>query len=151
MAGDCAGGWGLRLAGLVARRGVPAADLGMIAGAFLGWQPVLVAVALAGAIVLLLYPWRHRLPPFGLALALAVVAAWMGWAWVGPVVRPILFSPALLPAVLAAALALAVLSLRGSASAGSTPARKAANAVGPCRVQASGTTRTDARRPDSPE
>ena len=36
----------------------------------------------------------------------AVVAAWLGWAWIGPALRPILFSPALLPPLIAAALAL---------------------------------------------
>jgi leader peptidase (prepilin peptidase)/N-methyltransferase len=108
LAGALVGGWGLRLAGLVARRGpAPEADLAMIAGAFLGWQPTLVAVALAGAVVVALFRWRYRLPPFGLTLALSVVAVWMGWAWFGPAVRPILFNPILLPAALAVGLALA--------------------------------------------
>jgi leader peptidase (prepilin peptidase)/N-methyltransferase len=108
LAGALVGGWGLRLAGALARRGgAPAAGLAMIAGAFLGWQPLLVAVAVAGAVCVVLFPWRRRLPPYGVVLGLAVVAAWMSWAWVGPVVRPVLFSPMLLPAALAAALGLA--------------------------------------------
>ncbi|HEX5272831.1 MAG TPA: prepilin peptidase [Gemmataceae bacterium] len=129
LAGALAGGWGLRLAGLVARRAVPAADLAMIAGAFLGWQPVLVAVALAGAVAIALSLWRRR-PPLGLFLAGGVVAAWMGWAWVGPVVRPVLFSPLLLPAALIVTLALAVISLRGSVRAGSPKACEAASGAG---------------------
>ncbi len=109
LAGALAGGWGLRLAGLVARRGVtPAADLGMIAGAFLGWQPVLVAAALAGVFTVALSPLRRRLSPFGLGLAFGIVAAWLGWAWVGPFVRPVLFSPILAPAAVVGGVALAI-------------------------------------------
>jgi leader peptidase (prepilin peptidase) / N-methyltransferase len=108
LAGVLAGSWGLRLAGqLVRRDAAPAADLAMIAGAFLGWQPILVAATLTGAVALILYRWRRRLPPFGLGLAPAIVAAWMGWAWIGPVLRPVLFSPMLLPAAFAMALAMA--------------------------------------------
>jgi hypothetical protein len=77
----------------------------MITGAFLGWQPVLVATVLALAAAGLLYPLR-RVLPFGLLLSLAVVAAWLGWPWVGPVVRPVLFSPKILTVVVVAGLAL---------------------------------------------
>jgi leader peptidase (prepilin peptidase)/N-methyltransferase len=112
LVGALAGAWGLRLVAAVTRHGlgrdaVPAgaADLALIAGAFLGWQPVLVggALALAAAAALCALPRRV---PFALCLALGTVAAWLGWAWVGPVVRPVLFSAALLPPLLAAALAL---------------------------------------------
>jgi leader peptidase (prepilin peptidase)/N-methyltransferase len=107
LAGALVGGWGLRLVAAVVRRAsgrdFPAApaDLSMIAGAFLGWQTVLVALVVA----LALYPAR-RLVPFGLALALAVVAAWLGEAWLRPVVRVILFSPTLLPLLVVAVPAL---------------------------------------------
>jgi leader peptidase (prepilin peptidase)/N-methyltransferase len=111
LAGALAGGWGLRLFALIARRGaasavIPAgsADLAMIAGAFLGWQPILVAVVLALAMAApLLLRRRHVLMP---VLLLAIVAVWLGWAWIGPAVRPILFNPVLLPVLLAAGLAL---------------------------------------------
>lgn len=112
LAGALAGGWGLRLVAGVSRLGlgraaVPAggADLAMIAGAFLGWQPVLVAVILALAIAAPLLAVRRRLP-FALCLALGIMTAWLGWAWVGPVLRPVLFSASLLPPLLAAVLAL---------------------------------------------
>jgi leader peptidase (prepilin peptidase)/N-methyltransferase len=119
LAGALVGGWGLRLAAAVVRRAsgrdFPAApaDLSMIAGAFLGWQTVLVALVLA----LALYPAR-RVLPFGLALALAVVAAWLGEAWLRPVVRIILFSPALLTLLVVAVLALVGIA---SASGGRQP------------------------------
>jgi leader peptidase (prepilin peptidase)/N-methyltransferase len=111
LAGALGGGWGVRLATGLARRGSRrtfaggAADLAMIAGAFLGWQPVLVAVALALPVAAPLYLPR-RLVPFALCLALGVVASWLGWAWVGPVVRPVLFDPRRLPIALGAWLAL---------------------------------------------
>ncbi|HKI32448.1 MAG TPA: prepilin peptidase [Gemmataceae bacterium] len=107
LAGALFGGWGLRLVALVARGFPPGgADLAMISGAFLGWQPLLVAVVLAFAVAALVYPLRRRPPPFGLCLALGIVVAWLGWAWIGPAVRPILFSPTLLPLLLAAGLGL---------------------------------------------
>jgi leader peptidase (prepilin peptidase)/N-methyltransferase len=119
LAGALVGGWGLRLLGLIVRRGLGrdimpagAAGLAMMAGAFLGWQPVLVAAALAFPLAAPLYPWRSRLPAFGAGLLLGIVVCWLGWAWIGPAARPVLFSPTLLPPVLAAALALVgVLSL----------------------------------------
>jgi leader peptidase (prepilin peptidase)/N-methyltransferase len=108
VAGALVGGWSLRAVALVGRSeaAAGAADLSMIAGAFLGWQPVLVAVVLACAVAALLYRWR-RVPGFGLWLALGIVPAWLGWAWIGPVVRPVLFSPTWLSALVAAGLAAA--------------------------------------------
>jgi leader peptidase (prepilin peptidase)/N-methyltransferase len=85
LAGALVGGWGLRLVAAVVRRATgrefPAApaDLSMIAGAFLGWQPVLVAIVLALVTAAALYPARRRLP-FPLILALAIVAVWLGGA-----------------------------------------------------------------------
>jgi hypothetical protein len=131
VAGALAGGWGLRLVATIVRRGlgreaVPAAasDLAMIAGAFLGWQPVLVAIVLALAAAAPLY-LRRLAPPFGLFLALAVVAAWLGWAWIGPAVRPMLFSPTLLPPLIAASLALiGVVALLVRVSAAPAPSHR---------------------------
>lgn len=79
-------------------RAVPPGDVAVlaVAGAFLGWQPV--AVALAAALLPALLVAGARLvrgkkgaTPFGPWLAVAVAAAWLGWAWVGPVVRSALF------------------------------------------------------------
>ncbi len=112
-AGALLGGWGLRLiariAGAAAGREVlpgGAADLGMIAGAFLGWQPLLIAILLGLALGWpLAIQWR-RPPIVGLVLALAIVVAWLGWGWIGPLLQPILFDPQRL-----FALAIAVLTL----------------------------------------
>jgi leader peptidase (prepilin peptidase)/N-methyltransferase len=114
LAGALVGAWALRLAGwgtrtTLGREVMPggAASLAMMAGAFLGWQPVLVALVLALVFAPLLYRWRRRFPAFGPSLLLGIVAAWLGWAWLGPMVRPILFSPLLLATALATALVLA--------------------------------------------
>src|SRR5262249_31498287 len=70
--------------------GLGDADLMMMVGCFLGWQPVVVAffVALAPGIVfglgrLLLRADREM--PFGPSLAVATVVTWLGWqSWFGP-------------------------------------------------------------------
>jgi leader peptidase (prepilin peptidase)/N-methyltransferase len=116
LAGALVGGWSLRLAAVAGGQSgrespAGAADLAMIAGAFLGWQPVLVAVVGTLAASVLLSPLRRHLP-FGLLLVVGIVAAWLGWAWVGPVVRPVLFSPAWLLVVAAASLLLGRLASR---------------------------------------
>jgi leader peptidase (prepilin peptidase)/N-methyltransferase len=113
LAGALAGGWGLRLAGFVARLGrgreiLPPGlpGLAMLAGAFLGWQPVLVAAVLAPVYAAPLYAWRRPGRALATGLVLGIVTAWLGWAWVGPAVRPVLFDPSRLAVSLAAALAL---------------------------------------------
>jgi leader peptidase (prepilin peptidase)/N-methyltransferase len=64
------------------------------AGAFLGWQPMVSAVALAitaayvGAIVVRALGRRSGL--LGPVLAAAVVIVWLGWTWIGPLARPFL-------------------------------------------------------------
>jgi leader peptidase (prepilin peptidase)/N-methyltransferase len=118
LVGAVVGGWGVRLVGLVDRlgRGLPIVPVGsahvsMIAGAFLGWQPVLVGLGLAFVFVAVLRLFR-RVVPFDPGLALGIVAAWLGWAWIGPMVRPVFFNPTLLAGLVIASLALvAVLSI----------------------------------------
>jgi leader peptidase (prepilin peptidase)/N-methyltransferase len=69
--------------------GLGDADLMMMAGSFLGWQPVVVAFfvgvfpgLLFGMVQLTL---RGNEPfPFGPALAMGVVMTWLGWYWVPP-------------------------------------------------------------------
>jgi leader peptidase (prepilin peptidase) / N-methyltransferase len=74
--------------------GPPAAALLLLGGGFLGWQIHLVALALA---VLLALPAARLLGDsqrgFGVALAVALAAAWLGWGELGPLVRPWLFDP----------------------------------------------------------
>jgi leader peptidase (prepilin peptidase)/N-methyltransferase len=113
LAGALVGGWGVRLVGGVMRQGLgrpalsdAAADVGAIGGAFLGWQPAVIALLIALAVAVVLWAVRRRAPPFGPGLLLGIVAAWLGWAWIGPLVRPILFSAELLPPLLAAVLLL---------------------------------------------
>jgi leader peptidase (prepilin peptidase)/N-methyltransferase len=85
--------------------GQPAAALVLLAGGFLGWQPVLVALGLAALLAL---PAARLLGDaqrgFGVALAVSLAGAWLGWGWLGPLVRPLLFDP------LGAAVALACVS-----------------------------------------
>jgi hypothetical protein len=82
----------------------------MIAGSFLGWQPTVTALAVAATLALAAGPFCLRLrrppPPAAAWLALGVVACWLGWAWVGPVVRPVLFNPLLMVLFLAGVLVL---------------------------------------------
>jgi leader peptidase (prepilin peptidase)/N-methyltransferase len=117
IAGALGAAWLLRAAAWLAAKALgreafsaAGADLLLIAGSFLGWQPAVVALGLAAilagltGIPLLL---ARRVPlPFGLWLAAGIVVAWLGWAWLGPLVRPVLFNPLLFPALLAASLAL---------------------------------------------
>jgi leader peptidase (prepilin peptidase)/N-methyltransferase len=103
LAGALVGAGSLRLIGLLWRRAANVASLGMIAGAFLGWQPVLVAVVVGLIVALLLGRWRDRLPWLGVG----IVVVWFGWAWIGPALRPVFFNP-LLGLPLLAALALGI-------------------------------------------
>ena len=76
--------------------GLGDADLMMMAGAFLGWQPVVVAFFI-GAMVSIPLGLVFRLAkgeqafPFGPGLALGVVITWMWWPWLGPGLRLFLF------------------------------------------------------------
>ncbi len=76
--------------------GIGDADLMVLAGAFLGWQPVVIAFFLSvfpalvfGAVRYAIY--RDNRLPFGPALALGVIASWLGWRWIGPYVQPMMF------------------------------------------------------------
>jgi leader peptidase (prepilin peptidase)/N-methyltransferase len=81
--------------------GLGDADLMMMAGAFLGWQPIVVAFFVAvfpgvlmGMILLMVY--RSAALPFGPALACGVVLTWLGWSKIAPIVMPLFFHQTLL-------------------------------------------------------
>jgi len=67
-----------------------------MAGAFLGWQPIVVAVLSGSFLAALL---AAPLLVFGVplltnltcCLAVGVVGAWFGWPWLGPLLAPFLF------------------------------------------------------------
>lgn len=88
--------------------GLGDADLMMMAGSFLGWQPIVVAFfisvfpgLLLGLIQLLVY--RTASLPFGPALACGVLLTWLGWHHIwGPQVLPLFFSSMLMMVLLAA-------------------------------------------------
>jgi leader peptidase (prepilin peptidase)/N-methyltransferase len=76
--------------------GLGDADLMMMAGAFLGWQPVVLSFfvsalpALVFAVVQAIV-YRDNSLPFGPSLAAAVVLTWLGWGWIGPPLQVFLF------------------------------------------------------------
>lgn len=80
--------------------GLGDADLMMMAGAFLGWQPVVVAFFI-GAIVSLPIGILFRVVkkeeafPFGPGLALGLMITVVCWRWIGPVMQVYLFEPML--------------------------------------------------------
>jgi leader peptidase (prepilin peptidase)/N-methyltransferase len=81
--------------------GLGDADLMMMAGAFIGWQPVLVAFFIAVfpgllmALAQLIFRGNNVLP-FGPALATGTVVTLLGWTWIGPFVHPLFFDSTLL-------------------------------------------------------
>ncbi len=81
--------------------GMGDADLMMMAGAFLGWQPVVVALFVSAfpGLLFALGRWvafRDNSVAFGPSLAIALAVTWLGWPWIGPLVQPLLFFPELL-------------------------------------------------------
>jgi leader peptidase (prepilin peptidase)/N-methyltransferase len=87
--------------------GLGDADLLAMAGAFLGWQPVLLAVPVGAFVTLFVLPlvfvWvklrgksfpRHI--PFGPGLAAGTVVVWLGWPMFGELVRSVFFQIELL-------------------------------------------------------
>ena len=108
LAGALVGTWMLRGIRWVFSRGLGRealglgdADLMMMAGAFLGWQPVVVAF-FAGALVTLGFAiaqmviFRENALPFGPGLAVGTVLTWLCWRWIGPSVQPLMFNGFLL-------------------------------------------------------
>ncbi len=88
--------------------GLGDADLMMMAGSFLGWQPIVVAF-FVGAMVTLVFAivqmivTRDNALPFGPGLAVGCVLTMLCWRWIAPAVQPIMFNATfLLMAVLAA-------------------------------------------------
>lgn len=81
--------------------GLGDADLMMMAGAFIGWQPVVVAffvgalVTLGFAIVQMVV-FRDNALPFGPGLAAGVMLTVLGWHAIGPAVQAPLFWPTML-------------------------------------------------------
>jgi leader peptidase (prepilin peptidase)/N-methyltransferase len=84
--------------------GVGDADLMMMAGAFLGWQPILVAFfvsvfpALLWGLGKILVTGNQEMP-FGPPLALGVLMTLFGWRWLGPYFQPLFFDAAMLIAL----------------------------------------------------
>ena len=93
--------------------GVGDADLMMMAGAFVGWQPILFAflvgvfVGLFFAIVQLVVVGTQALP-FGPSLSIGVIVTVLCWPAIGPGMQQAFFEPVLL-GLLAAAAAVALL------------------------------------------
>jgi hypothetical protein len=120
LCGTVVGALLIALVGLVLNRGLGTSVLGwgemsllMIAGSFLGWQPVVIAGFLGllpGLFTGIL--WRKP-ATFSLWLGVAVVAVWFGWYWIGPLVQGLFFNATrllfLLGATMAFLLVLAVL------------------------------------------
>jgi leader peptidase (prepilin peptidase)/N-methyltransferase len=77
--------------------GLGDADLMMLAGAFIGWQPVIVAffvgtfVALPLGIALRFGKKKEDYLPFGPGLAVGVMITLYWWPWLGPALHPYLF------------------------------------------------------------
>jgi leader peptidase (prepilin peptidase)/N-methyltransferase len=84
--------------------GIGDADLMMMAGAFIGWQPIVVAffVSVFPALVVglghLIVRGNQEMP-FGPSLALGVVATMLGWKWIQPFVEIVFFSGPFLAAL----------------------------------------------------
>lgn len=87
--------------------GLGDADLLMMAGAFLGWQPIMLAVPLGAFVTLSVLPFvyvvfklrRRPFPnhvPFGPGLVGGVLLCWLCWPFFGELVRTLFFQPVLL-------------------------------------------------------
>jgi leader peptidase (prepilin peptidase) / N-methyltransferase len=106
--------------------GLGDADLLMMAGAFLGWQPVVLGIGAGAVLTLMILPLLYIITkirgrefdpelPFGPGLAAGVVFCWLTWPVLGEYARPTLFDPVVLGLVvglLAGGLLLAGVVLR---------------------------------------
>jgi leader peptidase (prepilin peptidase)/N-methyltransferase len=84
--------------------GIGDADLMMMAGAFIGWQPVVVAFFVSVFPALLvglgqLIIRGNQEMPFGPALALGVLITMLGWKWISPFVEIVFFNGPFLAAL----------------------------------------------------
>lgn len=84
--------------------GLGDADLMMMAGSFLGWQPVIVAFFVGVLLslpvsLLVLVVWRDNALAFGPGLAAGVLVTCLCWASIGPAVQALFFWPELLLAL----------------------------------------------------
>lgn len=76
--------------------GLGDADMMMMAGAFLGWQPIIVAFLL-GAVVSLIFAVPRLIArgentlPFGPGLAVGILITWLGWHWIGAQLQSLFF------------------------------------------------------------
>jgi leader peptidase (prepilin peptidase) / N-methyltransferase len=76
--------------------GLGDADLMMMAGAFLGWQPVVVAFflsvipALFFGVIQLVVKRENELP-FGPSLGAGILLTFLGWGWIGPQLQVLFF------------------------------------------------------------
>lgn len=89
--------------------GLGDADLLMMAGAFLGWQPAVLALPIGALVtlpvilpILAFAKLRGRDAgnelPFGPGIAAGVVMVWLGWPWLGDFAR-ILFDPVMVAVI----------------------------------------------------
>jgi len=81
--------------------GLGDADLMMMAGSFVGWQPVVVAffVSVVPGLcmgIVQLYLRGNKPFSFGPALAIGVLFTYLCWPWIGPTMRPLFFDGHLL-------------------------------------------------------
>jgi leader peptidase (prepilin peptidase)/N-methyltransferase len=84
--------------------GVGDADLMMLAGSFLGWQPTLIAFFVAVlpglfiGVAQLIIKGNQEFS-FGPSLALGILITFLCWRWIGPVVQPVLFDGTIMPII----------------------------------------------------
>jgi leader peptidase (prepilin peptidase)/N-methyltransferase len=84
--------------------GLGDADLMMMAGAFLGWQPIVAAFFISVGPALLvgifqLVVKRDNELPYGPSLAAGIVATWLCWSWIGPRLQIVFFWGPMLAAI----------------------------------------------------
>ncbi|MFM7149604.1 MAG: prepilin peptidase, partial [Gemmataceae bacterium] len=96
--------------------GLGDADLMMMAGAFLGWQAVVIAFFLAVFPGLFFAMWQlifrgENALPFGPSLSLGVCLTFLGWSWIGPSTQMAFFEPFLVGGIaLVGSVALVIVS-----------------------------------------